>query len=422
MHTQYQKQTGTVKQHKQLQLQQQETAPEQPKRKLRQPQQWRKEVRNKVWQWLRTSEVISTGSKETEHQNKVILVDFDFITNPRLPIHKNMLRWLLKMTLTKFFSYCSNRSFHNLCIDNHILNSAAWLLGLGLKFCICDHPPPSDLLDFQFDHFNRDVQIKYFVMCNSDPTECNDSDYEPKIYVCNTSWNPPNATPAMERALVNFKASIAAQVHLNHSHHFCPNLSWHELQQIHALCNNENIIILQSDKNLGIVAMDTDWYTQKVLMEHLLDPNQYEILAANKALQHQTEAAQKMWQLIGDNSSDFKPSECQYFEWHYKQCSLCRVPLFYGNPKVHKKGIPLRPIVSKVNSEIEILSIFLDYQLHHLLPLCKQYVRDSWHLLDLLDNMEDLPMDAHLITLDAKAMYSNIDTDHAINLIGCWFR
>ena len=51
-------------------------------------------------------------------------------------------------------------------------------------------------------------------------------------------------------------------------------------------------------------------------------------------------------------------------------------------PKGTQQPLKLRPIISSVNSEIEILSIFLDYQLQKVVRHCTGYLRDSWELLD----------------------------------------
>ena len=163
-------------------------------------------------------------------------------------------------------------------------NTAARLLGLGLKFCICDRPAPNDLSDFQFDRFTGDMRTKYFVMCHSDPTERHSNDdCEPKIYVRNPAWNPPPATPEMETAVENFQASVASLVHGARLQRFQSNLCRHELQQIRLLHDNKQIIILPSDKNLGPVAMDMDMCVRKVLNEHLLDSNRYELLSPDEA-------------------------------------------------------------------------------------------------------------------------------------------
>lgn len=358
-------------------------------------------------------------NKQIVRCNKALKEEYGFTADPDLPIRKNMLQRLMSMPLEEFFAYCANRSFHNFCVENYIPNSAARILGLGLKFCICDRPAPSDLSDFQFSRLRRDVRTRYLFMGGDGDSTLSAS--ERKIYVRNPDWNPGTANREIECALDRFEDTLRHLV-TNRRRQFHANLARYELNQIRLLRSNPDIIILPSDKNLGPAAMDTSRYVRKVLTEHLLNAKQYQLLTAEEATERQMKAAQKMWALIESyaEADSFSERESQYFDRRYKQRESCRVPQFYGTPKVHKEGTPLRPIVSKVNSEMEILSIFLDYQLQRVLHLCKHHVRDSWHLLELLKELGPLPPNARLVTVDAVSMYSNINTDHAIESLTLW--
>jgi hypothetical protein len=93
---------------------------------------------------------------------------------------------------------------------------------------------------------------------------------------------------------------------------------------------------------------------------------------------------------------------------------------------VHKDGTPkTRPIVSSVNSIPEIFSKWVDYWLKRvvrtILPI---YIRDADHLMNDLRRTfpNGLPPDARLFSVDAIGMYSNIDTDHGINVLTQWLR
>ena len=66
------------------------------------------------------------------------------------------------------------------------------------------------------------------------------------------------------------------------------------------------------------------------------------------------------------------------------------------------------------------LSRWLDYWLQKLKPFVASYIRDSHDFLDKLKKLGRLPRNAKLFTADAVSMYTNIDTDHAIDVIGSW--
>jgi hypothetical protein len=88
--------------------------------------------------------------------------------------------------------------------------------------------------------------------------------------------------------------------------------------------------------------------------------------------------------------------------------------------KVHKTPWAMRPIVCCVGTFMNAWSKWLDYQLQTLKYLVPTYIKDSQHVLDELATLF-IPPNARLFTTDANAMYNNIDTDHAIEVITWWF-
>ena len=63
--------------------------------------------------------------------------------------------------------------------------------------------------------------------------------------------------------------------------------------------------------------------------------------------------------------------------YQWLRSSAGKVPLLYGLPKVHKEGIPLRPIVSFVNSPTYALSKHLASILAPLIGKSQSHVRNS---------------------------------------------
>ncbi|KAL7525967.1 hypothetical protein ACHAWF_003914 [Thalassiosira exigua] len=88
--------------------------------------------------------------------------------------------------------------------------------------------------------------------------------------------------------------------------------------------------------------------------------------------------------------------------------------------KAHKCPIKMRPIVCCAGTFMNHWSQWLDFQLQKLKPFVPIYVRDTKHILDELQAIDDLPPNAFLFTADADAMYNNIDTDHAIEVLSKW--
>ena len=96
------------------------------------------------------------------------------------------------------------------------------------------------------------------------------------------------------------------------------------------------------------------------------------------------------------------------------------MPYFYALPKVHKEPFQTRPVVSGVSSILDPLSKWTDVQLQRVVHLCPAYLKDSWQFLNDIKDLKDLK-DCDAVISDATAMYTNINTDHAIHIIELWF-
>ena len=79
-------------------------------------------------------------------------------------------------------------------------------------------------------------------------------------------------------------------------------------------------------------------------------------------------------------------------------------------------------MVSCVGSFLEVYSKWLDHHMASLLHLVPSRLKDSNQVLDELRNLGQLPFGAKELTADAKAMYTHIDPDHAIEVMKAWFR
>ena len=65
-------------------------------------------------------------------------------------------------------------------------------------------------------------------------------------------------------------------------------------------------------------------------------------------------------------------------------------------------------------------SKWLDYYLQYLNIFVPTYVKDTSQVVQDLRAINDLPSHASIFTADADAMYNNIDTAHAIEIISNW--
>ena len=91
-----------------------------------------------------------------------------------------------------------------------------------------------------------------------------------------------------------------------------------------------------------------------------------------------------------------------------------RIPLFYILPKIHKKEIPGRPIVSAVNSVTENISEFLNLCIQPLLPKLRSYIKDTKHFVFVIAKLPKQKSNIILVSADVTSLYTNIPHDEGI--------
>ncbi|KAG8178608.1 hypothetical protein JTE90_014199 [Oedothorax gibbosus] len=89
------------------------------------------------------------------------------------------------------------------------------------------------------------------------------------------------------------------------------------------------------------------------------------------------------------------------------------IPRLYGLPKIHKDGIPLRPIVSAIGSPTYLLSKHLANLLKPYIGLRDSYVRDSTHFVEKLKAIKIDPTDI-LVSFDEVSLFTMVPVDKAL--------
>ena len=331
--------------------------------------------------------------------------------------------WLSRFLLTGPFPLLlvvRNLACHNLCNNTtYIPPAVTKVLGLGLKFCLAERPPPKDL-QASIMRLGEDAQRKYF-FCDADDDD-NEDRYEPKLYVKNEDWSPDEVSDEIDAAITKFGKSLQTAIDANKIH-FRPNLLPRELKQLNSLRRDKDHVVLQTDKNLGTALWLRIPYIEQTLKEHLLDCTKYTRLAPDKAKAMESRTKEYIRELYDDYFEGFLAFEKTYVNRSFEKTDY-KTPVYYGNPKVHKETLKTRPVVSCVHTVPQILSKHLDYWLNKVVKLCPSYIKDSWQLLDDLKGYVKqqgrLPPGARIFTADAVSMYTNIDTDHALDTIDKW--
>ena len=107
-----------------------------------------------------------------------------------------------------------------------------------------------------------------------------------------------------------------------------------------------------------------------------------------------------------------------YLQKQYHNNSLTQtntqLPKAYGLPKIHKVDIPLRSIISTVNSPIHFLAKILNNELKNCIKKPKSYINNNFKLKEKLADVT-ITSDCILVSLDVSSLFTNIPYQLVIN-------
>ena len=175
------------------------------------------------------------------------------------------------------------------------------------------------------------------------------------------------------------------------------NLTPTQLRAIRSLKDNQDIIIKPDDKGGATVILNRQDYISEAFRQ-LEQPNYYSTLNTDPTQQYRKE----LLQLI----RTFDPDLQRYF--------LSLIPanpspgIFYTIPKIHKEGVPGRPIISGIGTLCENISGFVETILKPIVRTLPSFLLDTKQFLRKLSEHDDIPPDTILVTLDVTSLYTNI--------------
>ena len=153
-----------------------------------------------------------------------------------------------------------------------------------------------------------------------------------------------------------------------------------EQQALKRLKNDNNIVILPADKGRVTVVMDKTNYFDK--MDALVNDKQtYEELKRDPPPVLQRKPNSKILTLKKTDAIDTQ-------RYYRLRCSVPQPPKLYGLPKLHKPGIPMRPIVSFCGSPTYQLSEYLTAILQPLTDKSRRKLQSTENFIDAIDSTE----------------------------------
>ena len=302
----------------------------------------------------------------------------------------------------------SNRGIHNLSKYN-LSTDEARLLSYGRKFIPTPRPiNPSSLSPF-LQLYCRNVRLRFYFGTRS-------PDIDQKFKLRNPNYQPPPITtkPFIEKFLFNFKNIISNEYFNNFAkENRKTNLTKGEKKSLNSLLNNNKIVIKNSDKNLGITIVDSDWYYASCL-SHLNNERDYRIIINE-------EFHDKIYPNICRNLSSLLSTyiinKNEYSQFMIKNIDNKKIPYFYIIPKIHKVPVASRPIAASQHWVLHPVSSLLAEILNPSVTETKTYLKNSKHLIGQMIKFRSPKKITYLITGDVESLYTNIPINDLITII-----
>ena len=185
------------------------------------------------------------------------------------------------------------------------------------------------------------------------------------------------------------------------------------------LKKDKEIIILPADKGKAVVVMNRKDYEQK-LNSLLSDTKTYEKITDKRRnpTTHMEKDLNKLLFTIkkADTTSDETGESPQLPPrlYHHLHSTDATPAAFYGVPKVHKTGMPLRPITSSIGAPTYNLSKYLASILSPLLH--NKYSVNNSAVFAMKINNQRISPDEIMVSFDVVSLFTSIPVNEALRV------
>jgi len=191
------------------------------------------------------------------------------------------------------------------------------------------------------------------------------------------------------------------------------NLSKEERDAFQSLQSNPNIIIKKADKGSAVVLMDLGDYIKEAERQ-LSDTDFYIPTDSDLSEKHIKEIEEILKTMVEKDEIDWET-----FASLCPSSSKNRTANFYFLPKIHKKEVKGRPIISGNGCPTEQISAFVDEHIKGYVKTLDSYVKDTTDFIRKLEkfseeNKESIDNEILLVTMDVTSLYTNIPNHEGI--------
>ena len=187
-----------------------------------------------------------------------------------------------------------------------------------------------------------------------------------------------------------------------------PNLKKKERIALDSLARDKDITIVPADKGRAVVVMNAADYKAKA-NSLLSDTKTYQKLDKDPTSKFSTKLVNQLKDLKKENVLDER-------EYRRVYPTSAVIPRFYGLPKVHKQGAPLRPIVASRGSITYNLAQMIAQILSPLVGKNGYALKNSAAMVQELSQLTLKESDV-LVSFDVTALFTKVPVDRSLDII-----
>uniref|UniRef100_A0A5S6QSR1 Reverse transcriptase domain-containing protein n=1 Tax=Trichuris muris TaxID=70415 RepID=A0A5S6QSR1_TRIMR len=183
-----------------------------------------------------------------------------------------------------------------------------------------------------------------------------------------------------------------------------------ECRTIKKLRNEEGIVITKADKGNAVVIMDREMYNSKV--KDLLHADTYKRLRNDPS----ENVRKQLKSILTLMSNETKEEQISTMAVNLKFSTNFTAPELFCLPKIHKEGIPLRPVVSSYKSLTNNLCTYLARMLKPLIGNRPSHTKNSTSFVNEIKSI-GIDNEDMLVSYDVKDLSTSIPLDMAYTII-----
>ena len=185
------------------------------------------------------------------------------------------------------------------------------------------------------------------------------------------------------------------------------NVSKEELKALKELKLDNNRLILTADKGVALVVIDKEEYIKKA--EDLLKENTYKKIAEDPTPKQKN----KLISILRNIKAEGGLKEEVYTRLYPTGAGS---PKFYGLPKIHKTGIPHRPIISSIGTVTYNTAKELARILKPLVGLSNHHVQNTMDFVEQIKEVK-LKKEESMVSYDVTALFTSVPIPPVLKII-----